>query len=179
MYVYTYVPRKAIDYIRQKGLLSAAELIKDKKALRLARPGETKEYIKRVEERLKDPEWKDYMVGISSFFTLPDFEQIDEKHNIFKFDLIPIKINLSQLLKDRPDTKMHGVELAPYDPKKKSQPSREKLLSLKEVAEFTLKTPEQLWKNYNNPGNKMYAPDVPHLIIVTPTKKIPGKYLVS
>ena len=178
-YVYTYVPRKAIDYIRQKGLLSAAEIIKDKKALSLARPGETKEYTERVKERLEDPEWKDYMVGISTFFTLPDFQQINEKHNIFKFDLVPIRINLSQLLKDQPKTKTHGVELEPFNSKLEDQPSREKEISLKDIREYTLQTPKQIWKHYDNQGSKLYAPNVPHLIIVTPTNKIQPKYLLA
>lgn len=177
--VYTYIPSKAIEYVREKGLLSAVEIIEDKKALRLARPDDTKEYIKRTKEHLNDPEWQEFMHGISAFFTLPDFKQINKKHNIFKFDLIPVKINLSQLIKDQPKTRLHGVELELFNPKAKSQPNREKIISLKEVRDYTLKNPEQLWKNYNNPGNKMYAPDVPHLIIITPSNKISAKYILS
>ncbi len=178
VFVYTYVPHKAIDYIRQKGLLSPKEIIKDKKALQFARPGKTEEFIKKTKKEMNDPEWEKYMGGVSTFFTLPDFSKIDKKHNIFKFELTPIRINLSQLVEDEPETKLFGVELELYNPKVDSQPNREKILSLKKIKDYISQSPEQIWKDYSYAPGHM-ASDVPHLIIATPSGKISAKYIVS
>lgn len=178
LYLYTFVPVKALDSIKKKGLLSAIKLINDPEALHLARPKDADKFKNTVKEHLKNPEWKDLTGSISAFFTLPDWSLLPKNHNIFKLELVPIKINLSKLIKDFPDTKLLGVELEKYDPELDKQPNRERNLSLKEIKSFTDELPSQLWKHYDSSKSKMYAPDVPHLMILTKSKKIPAKYLV-
>lgn len=177
--LFTFVPKNAIDSIKTKGLLSAEELVKDKKALNLARPNDSKSFKKKVEEKLEDPEMKELVGGISAFFTLPDWTKITKKHNIHKLDLIPITINLSKLMKEEPKTKLIGVELAIYKDNMSDEEfdKRQKELSLDEVMPYTLKGPAELWKGYDVTHTTHYASDVPHLIIVTPNKKIDAKYL--
>ena len=177
--VYTFVPREAIESIEKKGLLSSALLIKDKKALRLARPKDEKRFVEKVKENLADPEHKELAEGVSAFFTLPDWVKITKKHNIHKLGLVPITINLTNLMKDEPDTKLIGVELAVYDEKMsdKEFDKRQKELSLDEVADFTFRSPAELWEAYDVTHTTHYASDVPHLIICPPNKKIDSKYL--
>lgn len=174
--VYTFVPKKALDSIRSKGLLSAIKLIEDPQALALSRPKETKKFIKDTKEKFEDPEWTDFVSAIFCFFTLPDWSQIPEDHNIHKLDLVPIQINLSKLLDDYPKTKLVGVELEPFD-KDQDQPDRERELSLQEIKDYTLLSPTELWKDYSAKEG-YYASDVPHLMIITPDKKISSDYLI-
>lgn len=178
---FKYLPsflKKHFNPFKKKGLLSATLLIKDKDALSLARPREEKSFIKKIEEA-SNKEDGELNNGISSFFTLPDFTKITKNHNIQKLDLVPISINLSQLLKDEPTTTLRGVELKPYfdDMTDAQFKSRQKDLSLKEVISYTLMDPKDLWKDYDISHTSHYASDVPHLIILPPNKKIYPKYL--
>ena len=179
IFLISFVPKEAVKHIRQVGLLSLQELIKDKKALKLSKPGQEKKFVKEVLQRLEDPEWSLFQRGVSAFFTLPDFSAISDKHFVIKNKLVPVKINISSLLKDKPKTEVHGVEMVPFDASKKSQPKRERILDLNEIRKMIMKKPSDLWSHYKNPKDKMYAPDVPHAIIVTETGIIPPKYIVS
>lgn len=179
IFLYTFVPQNALKSIKQKGLLSAAKLIDNKEALKLARPKETKEFKNSILEKLDDPEWTDIVSGVSAFFTLPDFTKITSKHNIRRFGLVPIMINLSQIMKSYPKTRLIAVELKQYKESMSDAEyeSRQKDFSLKEVQKYTEMNPKDLWKHYDDPSGKYYASDVPHLIILTPQKKIPAKFL--
>ena len=174
--VFTFVPIDALDSIKKYGLLSAAKLINTPAALKAAFPTEAdrKKKIESTNTKLEDPEWKDFVHGISAFFTLPDWSSLPDKHFIFKDNLVPIEIKLSEFIKDNPKTKLIGVELEKFNSKLKEQPDRERNLSLKEVKDFAKISPAKLWKNYQKQTD-MYAPDVPHLIIIA--DKIPTKYL--
>lgn len=178
LFLYTFVPKTALESIKQKGLLSSVKLIKDPEALRFARPSDAEKFRKSVEEGMEDPEWAELEKGVSAFFTLPDWSKLPKSHNIFKMDLVPIKINLSKLMEDLPDTKLFGVELEKFDSRKDEQPNRERNLSLKEVKKYVEELPEVIWKHYDDSKKKMYAPDVPHLFVITKMKKIPSKYLI-
>lgn len=177
--VFTFVPREALESIAKKGLLSASELIKDKKALKLARPKNEKKFIERVEGEIEDPKMKLLTEGVSGFFTLPDWAKITKKHNIEKLNLVPISINLSMLMKEEPKTKLVGVELTIYDEEmsEKEYEARRKELSLEEVINYTLQDPTELWEGYDITHTTHYASDVPHLIICPPNKKIDPKYI--
>lgn len=177
LYTYVFVPRNAINSIKEKGLLSPLKLIEDKEALKLARPDDYEKFKKSVEDKLKDPEWEFLESGVSSFFTLPDWSKLPKSHFIFKWNLVPIQINLSLLLEEHPETKLYGVELEKYNPQKK-QKNREKYLTVKEIKNYIEELPEKIWENYDTSKKKMYAPDVPHLFIITEMKKIPSKYLL-
>lgn len=177
--IYTFVPRDALESIKTKGLLSSAALIKDKKALSIARPGKENKFIEKVEKDLSDPETKSLAEGVSGFFTLPDWTKITKKHNISKLKLVPISINLSKLMKDKPGTKLIGVELSVYRDEMSDEEfdDRQKELSLKEVTNYTTQSPTDLWKGYDVTNSTHYASDVPHLIIATPNGKIDAKYI--
>lgn len=178
LHLYTFVPKDSLASIKQKGLLSAVKLIEDPKALHLARPKDADKFKDSVREDLKDPEWKDLTGSVSAFFTLPDWSKLPKNHNIFRLDLVPIKINLSELVRDFPDTRLFGVELEKFNPKLDEQPNREKNLSLKEIKSYVEELPEVIWRHYDASKKKMYAPDVPHLMIITKMKKIPAEYLI-
>lgn len=178
LFLYTFVPKLSLDSIKSKGLLSAAKLIQDGKALSLARPKDKEDFKAKIKEDLKDPDWKDIVSGVSAFFTLPDWSKLPKNHNIFRLDTVPVKINLSLLMKEMPDTRLYGVELEKYDDSFNDQPNREKDLKLKEVESYIDELPSLIWENYDASKKKMYAPDVPHVIIITKEKKIPAKYLV-
>jgi hypothetical protein len=177
LYLYTFVPKVTLESIKSKGLLSAEKLVQNPKALQLARKDPEK-FKQQVQEDKKDPDWKDLVGAVSTFFTLPDWSKLPKSHNIFKMDLVPIKINLSQLMKDHPDTRLFGVELEKFNPKLDEQPNREKNLSLKEIKSYVEELPEVIWRHYDASKKKMYAPDVPHLMIITKMKKIPAEYLI-
>ncbi len=177
IFVFTFVPKDNLDLIKSKGLLSAAKLIEDEVVLKAVKGKKAQKFKQDIEKKLSDPEWQEIVSGVSSFFTLPDWQQLSEKHFIFQNDLVPIRINLTKLINEESGVKLLGVELEPYNSKKKEQPNRERKLSLKEIKDFINKQPSELWKNYDNPDNDKYAPEVPHLIIIVPSGKIKSKYL--
>lgn len=169
--VFTFVPQEALKSIEREGLLSAAKLIENPEALAAAfsDPEKREKKITEVKEKLKDPEWEKILRGVSAFFTLPHWSKIPPDHFISQNNLVPIEINLTQLLQDNPDTQILGVELLP-----EPDPDRERILSPEEIEKYTQKKPKELWKFYQGESDK-YAPDVPHLIILK--EKIPSKYL--
>lgn len=180
VFVYTFVNPEAIDYIKKKGLLSAELVVKDNKALELSRAN--KKDREKLKKRVENVEEEDafFVESISAFFTLPDWSKIDKKHYINKWNLVPIKINISELKKDHPDTKFFGVELEKWNDKlseEENLKNREKFLSLKKIRELIEKNPSDIWKEYDGRDLQKYAPDVPHLMIHTPMKKVPSKYL--
>lgn len=180
VFVYTFIRSESLDYVKQKGLLSSSLVVKDPKALRIARPG--KRAREQLKKRVEDASEEDtfFIESVSAFFTLPDWSKIPEKHYINKWDLVPIKINISKLNKDHPETKFFGVELKKWNDKLSEEENlkqREKALSLRSVKELTEKNPSEVWKEYKGTDVLKYAPDVPHLMIRTPMKKIPSKYL--
>jgi len=86
-----------------------------------------------------------------------------------------IRINVSQLLRDQPETRLVGVELYPYPSQKHKIRVRD--LSLDEVRMYASQEPSELWQHYEEKDN-YYAANVPHLFIVTEDGVIPPEYLV-
>lgn len=141
IFVYTFVPQKAIDLVKEKGLLSGKLVAANPEALKAARNTKKKQddFKKNVEEDLSNKDLALYAESVSAFFTLPDFSKLPKSHFIYKWDLIPIQINLSQLMREQPKTTLLGVELAPYDEKASKEENinkREKKLTLKEVEKY-------------------------------------------
>lgn len=174
IFIYSFVPKAGLKSIKKKGILSAAKLIEDPEALKAAKPTGRQQFISDIQEKLEDPEWKEIVSGVSGFFSLPDWSKIPDNHFIFKNDLVPIEINLSKLMREKPNTKLLGVELEKYNPKKE-QKDREKYISLNEVAKIQAQKPSEIWKHYKGQTDK-YAPDVPHLILII--DKVPSRYLI-
>jgi 8-oxo-dGTP pyrophosphatase MutT (NUDIX family) len=166
----------SIESIRKRGLLSAKAIVSDDELLNLARadfsPEKREAWKARVLERLKsDPE---AVSGSSVFFNSPDYSKLTPDHNINSRNLKNIRVNISKLLADRPNTRIRGVELVPHNKGKYSDRVRD--LSISDVINYTSKTPEELWKDYD-PKPGYYAPDVPHAFVLTDDGIIPPEYL--
>lgn len=198
VYVYTAVTPESEENIMEKGLLNAVTLIKDLKAVAMARPDddERKKFI----EDVKAGSDEDQYNGISVFFGEPDWSKITEDHFIKKWNLVTYKINLSRFLEDYPNSWVKGVELLPviskwndlsdedydrkleelgYDMSKGWDESRERRLSLEEIRVFCEKSPEEMWKWYDvdEHAGKYYAANVPHGIIMSEIGRIPPEYV--
>ena len=175
--LYHAVHPKSIATIKSMGLLSAKRIIEDPKLLHQARGDIGKVRMEKWADMIRDKvkAGSDAVNGSSAFFTKPDFRRIPTNHVIRARGLIMIRINVSQLLKDKPNTRLVGVELYPYP--SQSRKKRVKDLSLKEVRMYTNKKPSEIWKDYEKKEN-YYAANVPHVFIVTPDGCIPSKYLV-
>ncbi len=166
----------SIESIRKKGLLSAKAIVSDDELLNLARadfsPEKRQAWKAKVLERLKsDPE---AVSGSSVFFNSPDYSKLTPDHNINARHLKNVRVNISKLLADRPNTRIRGVELVPHNKGKYSDRVRD--LSISDVINYTSKTPEELWKDYD-PKPGYYAPDVPHAFVLTDDGIIPPEYL--
>jgi adenylate kinase family enzyme len=166
----------SIESIRKRGLLSAKAITSDDELLNLARadfsPEKREAWKAKVLERLKsDPE---AVSGSSVFFNSPDYSKLTPDHNINSRHLKNIRVNISKLLADRPNTRIRGVELVPHNKGKYSDRVRD--LSISDVTNYTSKTPEELWKDYD-PKPGYYAPDVPHAFVLTDDGIIPPEYL--
>lgn len=191
--VTTYIPRSALDSVRTHGLLSGEALLKNPDALAAAASGRgltPEEFQTDIQRILKG--WKpDSARGPNVVFKAPPASlKLHDKHPLRTMDLLPIRVRLSQLLKDVPATRVHGQELMPYAEYKKKwtteqlvanqdDPSlRHRDITGQELAKLKRTTAARLWQNYADPDNRgMYAPDVPHAAIVTPDGIIPSKYL--
>jgi hypothetical protein len=183
VFVYHFVRPDSIQYVKKHGLLSGKLLVEKPELLEIARPNkkDQERFKKSVEEDLQNEDDKIVSEGISVFFTLPDFSKIPKDHFIYKWNLVPLKINLSSIVKDNKDTKLFGVELKPWNDRisdDKNTKQREKFLNLNEVKEYTEKKPSEIWKYYSGKDKKRYAPDVPHLIVRTNKYKILPKYIL-
>ena len=123
--------------------------------------------------------------GPSVFFTEPDPDKVsDPRHFINKFNTETLRINLAKLLKDIPDTRIHGAELTPWNSKDHAadpdnyykQIHRD--ITPEEVSELIARGSKDLWKDYSEESlGRYYAKDVPHAFIRTPSGIIPPEYL--
>lgn len=187
----SYVPTSVLESVKKNGLYSGEALLKNPELLRLAAQGrgETEEvFSEGVHNVLAG--WKaNSAKGPNILFSdIPKDIQLPPNHPLKKWNLSPVNIDLDALLKDIPDTKVHGQELEPYEEylkrwtpeqleKNEDQPSyRHRDLTAAELK--TLQERKDLWANYSDPDNKgMYAPNVPHASVRTPDGVIPPKYL--
>ncbi len=196
--VYTAVTPESEANIMEKGLLNAVTLIKDPKAVAMARPDpeEREKFIQDV----KAGRDEDHYNGTSVFFGEPDLSKITDEHFIKKWNLVTYKINLGQFLKDYPNSYVKGVELVPviskwndlsdedynrkleelgYDMSKGWDETKERRLSLEEIRAFGEKSPEAMWRWYDvdEHAGKYYAANVPHGFIMSEIGRIPPKYI--
>jgi hypothetical protein len=185
-------PRKAIDSIRAKGLLSSHELAKDPEALGLARAEhEIPDWRALMEKQM---EWDSRKGPNVMFSKIPDSVQLPDTHPTKTNDTVLIKVLLDKLLKAQPDTRVHGLELAPFDEVFKDIPDemykampreeqdklidkRKRQLTPEELKNLIDTSPEDLWKHYKDPGKPMYAPDVPHAALITPSGRVDPEFL--
>lgn len=192
-YLYSYVPRAGIAQIKEHGLLSGNEIAKpeNRHLLELARPnGDADKWLKEKDERLAKMPWEASYDGPSVLFGDLDPDKIHDKHPIKKFDATRIKIKLTDLLKDYPDTRMVGSELIPYTSEEELDALDEKgldefrrnrhhTLSPEEIKALIARgqNPKDMWKDFKDTEGKFYASDVPHAHLITSIGKIPSKYI--
>lgn len=177
-YVYTYVPRASADTILAEGLHGGKALLEHPKALAAvaeSRGIPVAEFRKGIEENLKS--WKAYSsLGPNvAFSPVSKDAPITDKHPTRKHDLALLRLNLEQLRRDEPKTRVYGMELIPYG--EHGRRRRHRMLSKKEVVEY-MNSKEDLWKRYNDLADRgLYAADVPHAAIHSPTGSVAAKYL--
>lgn len=179
-FVYSYVPKNALKIILEEGLYGGQALLKRPDLLEFAAKGNNisaKEMQKAFEKGLKT--WgKESLLGPNVVFQLiPDGLKLSKNHPMKKCKLVPIKINLSQILNDYPETEIFGMELKLYTNDAKIK-DRHHFLSKDELNKFIAMKPKEMWDQYNDIDDKgLYAPDVPHASIHVNNGVIPVKYL--
>ena len=194
----SYVPNTTLDSVRQHGLLSGNALAKaeNRHLLELSRGEDADAWLEERDRLMKERPWATNWEGPSLFFGEPDQSRFEDDHPLRKRPSTAVRINLSKLLKDIPDTRMHGVELSPYEELHKgitdeaweamSDEEKDALIakrhrdiSADEVKALVeqARNPAEMWKHYK-PGDGKYAPDVPHVQLITPGGMgIPPEYL--
>jgi hypothetical protein len=189
-FLYTEVPEDAVESIMKFGLLSAKLLINKKDLLKLSRP-KKKDYDEFIKNTSASNE--PFLKGPNAYIKPPpDDLELSPKHPSKRFKTIRVSINIDKLLDDEPDTKFYGLELTPFPVSqktwlkmsKKEQDkllkdlgnSRERFISIGELDELLDKSAEELWQNYDK-ASPLYAGDVPHVAIITPSGSIDKKYL--
>jgi hypothetical protein len=180
-YVYSYVPKNAIDPIMEFGLYGGKALLDRPDLLEIAaknRKESPAKFKNKLEKDLKDPFWKQCFFGPNVVFKLiPDSIVLSKKHPVKKNKLVPIKINLTELLADYPDTKMFGMELKLYKDGIVDG-DRRSFLSLKDITKYLAMSAKELWSTYNDIEDRgLYAPDVPHASIHAVSGIVLPKYL--
>jgi hypothetical protein len=172
--VYSAVPD--IDSVMLHGLMSSEALAKNQDLLAIARPDleDRQAWLDKLNKQSRRLSRK----GPNVFFTLPDPVKIHDKHYIKKNDLKVLEIALGKLIKDQPNTRIYGMELAPFPKEKVDKfPKRKGIISHKKVKELLGSTPEELWQHYNDLEGRTYAANVPHAAILTENGLIDPKYL--
>jgi len=192
MYLHSYIPSGSIKNVKEHGLLSGNELAKpeNRHLLDIARPnGDADRWLKERDARLAKSPWTTSYNGPSVLFGGTDPEKIHDKHPIKKFNTTRARINLHELLKDYPATKLEGSELIPFsdeaydamDEKGQNEfvNKRHHTLSPEEITSLIARgqNPKDMWKDFKDTEGKYYASDVPHAHVVTPMGKIPSKYI--
>jgi hypothetical protein len=187
------VPRAALPQVRKHGLLSSVELAKRPELLELARP-DKKERAEWLALLAEEASHNEHRKGVSALFQLaPDEVQLPDNHPSKTADLATLGIDLDALLRDAPTTRLLGLELEPFDTTmdeaKWAQMSpaeqtayrlrRKHELSPAELSHLTTQSPADLWKHYRPTPKPMYAPDVPHVSILTPSGIIDPKYITA
>lgn len=180
--LYSYVPTSALDAILKDGLHSGKSLLDNPASLKAAAKGrgkDPKDFEKEIRENLGT--WKRYASqGPNAVFHLiPSDAKLLENHPTKTNKLTPIAIDVDALMRDQPDTKFYGMELKPYE--KSDKPgTRHHYIDDAKMRALHAQTPAAYWSTYNDIEKKgLYAPDVPHVAIHTPTGHVPAKYLKS
>jgi hypothetical protein len=175
--VYSFVPKNSIDTIKEFGIASSEYIKNTPKLLEKIYPDkdEQRKWLDKFENKNMS------LKGVNVFFVKPELKKIknlDPAHPVVKNEYDLVEINLSKLLKDYPSTKIYGLELIPYisgQEYKENKTKIERWLSPKDITNFARKTFEDTWNNYL-PGGGYFAANVPHGVVITPTKNIPTEY---
>lgn len=198
--LYTAIPFGSENLVKSYGLLSAVKVVDTPEVLKVARPDkkDRDKFVKTTNE-IFDSEHPESVLGPSAFFTLPDMNKITDEHFIKKWKLQTVKIDLTHLLQDYPNTIVFGVELIPFPRSWRDlsdedfdlelrklgfkswdqfTDQRRRILGLHEITYYTNLNPKYLWKDYDlKDSGKYYASNVPHALILTPMGYIPPKYI--
>lgn len=193
MEVYHHVPTSAVDAVLKHGLLSSEALAANPELLALARPDpkEREEWLARLQ---KEKDWPHRKGPNVLFKEAPADLVLPDNHPTKQTPHTRVKVRLGALLRDKPDTKVYGMELAPFDEvfadidddkwnsmspdaQNALREKRKRMLSAEELKALTSSASSELWKHYKDPGKPMYAPDVPHAAIITSDGVIPPEYL--
>lgn len=180
-FVYSYVSRNAVDTILEEGLYGGKALLNREDLLELAAKGRNVSPTKlknKIEKGLEDSFSRPALLGPNVVFHLiPDMNMVSKKQPVRKNKLVPIKINLTKLLSDHPNTKIFGMELKPYE-EGMNDTERHHYISSKDLKKYLAMSSREMWKLYNDIDDKgLYAPDVPHASIHTKNGIIPPEYL--
>lgn len=179
-FVYSYVPRTALDNILEEGLFGGKALLKRQDLLEIAARGReqtAKQLESQIEKDLEAPEHESLLGPNVTFCLIPDLSILDRNHPVIKHKLIPIKINLTELLFDYPETKIFGLELEPFS-NEVTEKERYHYLDRKELDFFLSMDAKEMWSRYNDiDGKGLYAPDVPHASIHTKDGIVPARYI--
>ena len=203
VYVITGVPPGSKKLIKKYGLLSAKQVAKTPEVLKKARSTkESQENFKKKVEEWTGTFREAAVSGPSVLFTKPDMRKITDKHFFKTWDSEIVRVNLSKLLEDYPNTRIAGAELLPIlkewmplsdedfevaiqeyfnDPTLTYQDyleARREDLTLDEVEKYTKMKPSEIWQFYDKRDSGVYyASNVPHAFIITPMGYIPFEYL--
>lgn len=186
---WSFVPTTALDNIKKEGLMSGQALISRPDLIKLIALGRgvpegrfKRKFIKDIEDKLKSHTPEASMGPNFVWRRPPPDLNFVSNHPIYKHKLTPIRVDIPKILKDIPETRIFGMELVPFDEAKKDDRSfstkRKHDLSIEEINKYRRMSSKRLWSKYYDPENAgLYAPDVPHGAIITPTGKIDPKYL--
>lgn len=203
VFVITGIPPKSRGLVKKYGLLSAKQVLETPEVLKKARPDkESQESLKKIVDKSIGTFLEDSVSGPSILFTKPDMRKITDKHFFKTWESEIVRINLTKLLEDFPNTRIAGAELLPIfkewmplsdedfeiaiqeyfnDPTLTYQDyleARREDLTLSEVENYTQMKPSEIWKFYDKrDSGKFYASNVPHAFIITPMGYIPSEYI--
>lgn len=188
------LPEQAMAAAKTEGLLSSKALAArpDLLALAMPDPEGRAAWLKRLADQSSG--W-DHRDGPNLSFTAPPAGlKLPDNHPTVQRKLVPVRVLIDRLLADAPKTRLYGMELEPYeavigkipDAQWEAMPRaakdemiarRKRDLTPSEFDELAAKSPEDLWRAYKPTAEPMYAPDVPHVAVITPDGRIDPKYL--
>ena len=110
--------------------------------------------------------------------------QLAENHPPKKWDMVPVQVKLQELLSSLPGTRVHGQELVPFKKQDADKlgdayaDKRHRDLTSEEIERYTKMRPSRLWRHYGEDDKAgRYAPNVPHIAVITPDGRIPPEFL--
>ena len=178
--LYTYVPKDAVADILENGLHSGKSLLKNTAQLEAAAKGrgETpKEFRKTLQRKMKSSWDRPTLLGPNAVFhDIPAGQELSKKHPTKVRELTLLAIDFEKLKADNPGMKLYGMELKPYQ--EGAAEGRHRFIGAAKVKQLQDMSPEEYWRTYNDVEDRgLYAPDVPHVSLHTPSGLVEGKYL--
>lgn len=177
IYLYSFIPSEFEKSVFKFGLASSEYITENPELLKTIFP-EKKEQEKWIKKFDKSDVT---LQGPSAWFSKPDLGKIlklDKKHPLSEGDYTLIQIDWTSLKTDEPKAEIYGLELVPYKEQDydKLESKIEHTLSDKEISKLSQLDFKETWENFLG-GKGYYSANVPHGVIITPKKYIPGKYL--